>query len=329
MELPYSALDILTPRQFFLLATLYRHVDRWGEVDLSMEKLGELTGASRTTLWRDMTALEDNGLVDTRRTKRNFGKLHNNRYRLISPGFTAETSEVDKATEEDLLCFQPETSTAGQGSSNSYKTISLTTKSLVSNTSYYLEGGALERKKSMVNRWSDDDDIGGFGLLEGEVPSAQKSAPVSKRDPKTRHQRPQEEWTPVDVATEFAARAYAKVPGVPGMVNTRALWGALAANRKKFNITAVIELEVLEKFFGDERNITALKKAPKSAHGMFLNAITNFVASVTQDLGLEDAPVKIKAQPSSKDFIYASDGTEFDNSMFGRVELAEYEKSLK
>lgn len=327
MELPYSALDVLTPRQFFLLATLYRHVDRWGEVDLSMDKLGELTGTSRTTLWRDMSALEENGLVDTQRTKRNFGKLHHNKYRLISPCFPPETLEVDEKPVDDLPCFQPETSTAGQGSSNSHIANSHLTKSLVSNTSYYLEGVALERKK-MVNRWSDDDDnIGGFGLLEGEVSATHKGQTVSKRFPKTRNLRPQEEWTPMDVATEFSARVYARFKDIPGMVNTRALWGALAANRSKYNISAVIELEVMERFFGDERNLTALRKAPKSAHGMFLNAITNHLSDVVAKFDMEE-PEKAPAKPASSEFVYASDGTEFDNSMYGRIELAKYEKSL-
>lgn len=193
-----------------------------------------------------------------------------------------------------------------------------------------MEGEALKEEKNM-NKWKDDDDnLGGFGLLEGEVPAAQRGGQaVSKRFPKTRHLRPQDEWTPADVATEFAARVYAKFNDIPGMVNTRGLWGALAANRKKYNISAVIELEVMEKFFGDERNLTALRKTPKSAHGMFLNAITNQVSQVTADLGMVEKKTSAKKLTPSTEFVYASDGTEFDNSMSGRLEMAEYEKSIK
>jgi uncharacterized membrane protein len=323
MQLPDEALQ-LAPREFYLLAVMQSRVDRWGDIRLTMDEMTTLTGSSRTTLWRDISALETAGFIQKNRTKRNLGKLHKNIYRMVLPCFTPETL----SEEPEKIRFTTETSTAGQGSSNSHIVTTITTKSLVSNTSYYLEGDALEEEKNM-NKWKDDDDnLGGFGLLEGELPAAQKGGPtVSKRFPKTRHLRPQEEWTPVDVATEFASKVYAKFNDIPGMVNTRALWGALAANRKKYNTTAVLELEVMEKFLGDERNLTALRKAPKSAHGMFLNAITNYVGQVSADLGMVDKPVKQKLTPSTE-FVYASDGTEFDNSMSGRLELAEYEKSL-
>lgn len=326
MQIPDEALQ-LAPREFYLLALMRSKLDRWGEIHLTMDELTQLTGSSRTTLWRDVTSLESAGFILRTRTKRNLGKLHKNVYTIPKPGFTAETSEADG----DSLRFTTETSTAGQGNSNSgnsYKVIATSTKSLASNTSYYLEGEALEEEKNM-NKWKDDDDnLGGFGLLEGEVPAAQRGGQaVSKRFPKTRHLRPQEEWTPADVATEFASRVYSKFNDIPGMVNTRGLWGALAANRKKHNISAVIELEVMDKFFGDERNLTALRKAPKSAHGMFLNAITNQIGQVTADLGMTEKPAK--KLTSSTEYVYASDGTEFDNSMSGRLELAEYEKSIQ
>lgn len=176
----------------------------------------------------------------------------------------------------------------------------------------------------MVNKWTSEDDgfiLGDFG---SEFTPLKK---VSKRDPKTRHMRPQEEWTPADVASEFASRAYAKLRGIPGVINTKALWGALATNRKKYNITAVLELEALERFFADDRNFVALRKNPKSAHGMFLNAITSQLHSIEMDLDMEEKSEQ-DLTPSTE-FVYASDGTEFDNSMSGRLDRDAYEKSLK
>jgi hypothetical protein len=177
----------------------------------------------------------------------------------------------------------------------------------------------------MVNKWSDNDEgfiLGDFG---SEFTPLKK---MSKRDPKTRHLRPQEEWTPADVASEFSSRAYTKLRGIPGVINTKALWGALAANRKKYNITAVIELEALERFFADERNFVALRKNPKSAHGMFLNAITSQIHNIEMDLDMGQEPIEQEVA-SSTEFVYASDGTEFDNSMAGRLDRKEYEARLK
>ena len=170
----------------------------------------------------------------------------------------------------------------------------------------------------MVNKWSSENEGFILGDFSSEPSTTKK---ISKRDPKTRHQRPQEEWTPADVASEFASTVYGKIRGVPGIVNTKALWGALAANRKRFGVTAVIEIEAMERFFADDRTITALRNRPKDAHKMFLNAITNNMQNVTEDLSMD--------LTSSVEFVYASDGTEFDNSMSGRLERDDYEKSIK
>jgi hypothetical protein len=172
----------------------------------------------------------------------------------------------------------------------------------------------------MVNRWDSEDDGFILGDFSSE-PSIQKK--VSKRDPKTRYQRPQEEWTPADVASEFAARTYKALRGFPGVVNTRELWGALAVNRKKHLVSAVIELEVMDRFLSDERTLTTIRKFPKNAHRMFLNAISARMTDVLMDLDM-DEPLD-KQETSASEYVYASDGTEFDNSMAGRLELKAYE----
>jgi hypothetical protein len=97
---------------------------------------------------------------------------------------------------------------------------------------------------------------------------------------------------------------------------------ALAQNRKKFGVTAVQEMAALEKFFSDERNMATIRKFPKNSHGVFLNAITKFLAenvSVETAVAVEEETV----------YVYASDGKKFDNSMPGRASLARYEEKMK
>lgn len=264
-----------------------------------MEELAALTGSSRTTLWRALTSLVERGLVETTRTKRNFGKLYKNKYRLI----------------------KVETSTASY-SDNLTTSTTVTTK--VIHTSYVLGAAGPEEEEKMVNKWTDDDGgVGGVGLFDSELLPAQPK--VSKRDPKTRYQRPQEEWTAGDVASEFAYRVYQNVRGIPGLVNTQGLRGALSANRAKFGITANTEMELLEKFFGDSRNMATIKKFPKKTHGIFLNFITENIQSVTNPITIEDA----HAMAADIEQLVASDGRTFDKSITGRVALERYEKKLK
>jgi hypothetical protein len=122
------------------------------------------------------------------------------------------------------------------------------------------------------------------------------------------------------VASEFASRVYSKIPGVPGMVNTKRLAIALATNRKKYGTTAVLEVAAMDKFFSDARNIATLRKFPKNSHGVFLNAITYFAAESV------DTPV---VEEETTNYIYASDGKRFDNSMPGRAALERYEEKLR
>lgn len=312
----------LTPAELRLLLALRHLQNRWHEVNASMDELTTLTGYSRTTLWRAHAGLEAAGFIEATRTKRNFGFYAKNRY-VLKSGSVDETSLVS-------ACSTDETSTDNIDIQIITTTSTFSNKSIEAiNTSCLLGAAGTEegKKENMVNRWSEDDDnVGGFGLLEGEVPSTQKQKPMSKRDPKTRHMRPQDEWTAADVASEFSFRVYSKIRGIPGLVNTASLRGALAGNRSKFGITAVIEMEVMERFFADERNLNTIRKFPTSAVGMFLRAITTNVQQVVEDLGMEDAPVVDETPVAS--YVYASDGKAFDNSMPGRKSLERYEEKL-
>jgi uncharacterized membrane protein len=280
-----------------LLTALSDNRDRWGETRLTMEELGDITAMSRTTLWRALTVLSEKGLVETTRTKRNLGRLYKNRYRVI----------------------EFETSTAGQGSYNS-QLDTVTTDSHIKNTSYSFGAEGTE-EEPMVNKWKEEDEFMSFGLID-EAPPTQK---ISKADPKTRRLRPQEEWTALDVASEFSFRVYDNIRGIPGIVNTMNLRGALSRNRSKFAIDASIEMSIMDKFFADARNLHAIKRTPKNAIGIFLNYITNNITSARNEVTIEQA----LAMAEELEYLYASDGRKFDKSIAGRAALTRYEKKLK
>lgn len=308
------ALLELQPAQLRVFLAMCHLESRQGEVRASMETLGELTGYSRSSVHRAVEALAESGWIEVTRTKRNYGLLSENRYRLLrcSPHDTSKQKMLDEGR------VIGDTTTGVLITTKTTSKLSKTSK--LKNVSPAVKQGGEE--VAVVNRWSDDDDIGGVGKFEDEVIAGQPQPKVSKRSAQTRTLRPVEEWTANDVASEFASRVYAKVRGIPGLVNTRGLMGALATNRKKFGVTAVQEMGALEKFFADERNLATIRKFPKNAHGLFLNAITRFVAEHSEVL-----PAVVDT-PASSLYIYASDGRKFDNSMPGRAALERHEAKL-
>lgn len=309
----------LKARERSLLAVLESNQDRWGEVRLTMEELADRTEMSRTTLWRALARLTDAGYVETTRTKRNLGRLYKNVYKVLKVE-TSTAAVVSTKSETSKIVFEKsETSTAGQGnlSKPNYLT-TITTK--VNNTSYCL-GRTAPQEDEMVNKWSDgDDDLVGFGLIDEPV-----AVDKIKKIPKTRHQRPQSEWTANDVAAEFTARVYDQVRGIPGLVNTRNLGIAMSANRKKFGITADQEMTILEKFFVNEQNLLAIKRSPKKTQNIFLHFITQNITDVSNTVTIEQ---KV-ALEDQLEYIYASDGKKFLKSASGRQELKEYEEELR
>jgi hypothetical protein len=112
------------------------------------------------------------------------------------------------------------------------------------------------------------------------------------------------------------------------MINTSELRGALAAYRKRYNTNATIEMAVMEKFFGDARIWIEAKKAPHFAHKIFLREITKSTAEVLDELGMNDTS-PVSYQEEYDDYVYASDGKKFDNSIPGRVQLAKYEANIE
>lgn len=180
----------------------------------------------------------------------------------------------------------------------------------------------------MVNRWSDDDDsIGGFGLLEGEVPASQKKPAPSKRDARTRHQRPQQEWTPSDVAAEFSSQLYDRIRGIPGLINISKLAPILGKRRKDHGTNALIELEVLNMLMGDERRLADVKKEPHNAWRMYLKLLSTHGKQAIDNLGFDEEPGVDTVEAS--EYVYATDGKKFDNSMPGRKAMELYEEKLR
>ena len=189
------------------------------------------------------------------------------------------------------------------------------------------------KKEILVGKWNpeEDDNIAGVGRFDDEIAIAKAGKPVSKRDPKTRYLRPQHEWTAADVASEFSSRVYARVRGIPGLVKTEAVRGALSKWRKEHGITALIELEIMDMYFADERILVNAKKNPKFIVGSFLRMFTTHLDKALENLGLppitEEEPVV--ADSERRVYVYASDGKAFDNSLPGRKARDRYELSIK
>jgi len=303
----------LTPSELRTYLALRHLSDVSGLVKATMVELGEVTGYSRESIRLAVRELEGRGLVETHRTKRNLGKLYKNEYQLL---------QVDLA------------STAVYTDSNSQQTM-LTTKAI--NTSYLLGADAPReakmKKEIILNKWSPDadDNIAGVGRFDNEIAIAREGTKVSKRDPKTRYLRPEAEWTAADVASEFSSRVYARVRGIPGLVNTANVRGALSKWRKEHGITALIELEIMDMFFADERILINAKKNPKFIVGSYLRMFTTHLDKALENLGM---PPITEEQPTVADserrvYVYASDGKAFDNSLPGRKARDRYELSIK
>jgi hypothetical protein len=294
-----------------------------------MEDLGSLTALSRPTLSRAVSGLISKGFIEVIRTKRNLGRLSYNRYQLL-PCITDETLKSSPCITGDTPTDEPISNTS------THKPIS---------TMYNLNSHVREshgRYKEVVvasEKWrpkgedrSGDDDIGGIGLFDSEVPAVHKAkVSVDKRDPKTRGRRSQEEWTPADVAVEFSYQLCKKYPYLPGLLKTSELRGALASNRKKYGVTALVELEILRMFIGDPSKHGNAEGQPHFLYKRFLRMFTTHMDKALTNLGMpsRNQLAGIVEDTPSEEFVYASDGREFDNSIPGRRAMERYEEKLR
>ena len=292
---------------------------------VSMESLASHTQSSEESVRRSLRSLESKHLIATTRTKRNLGKLSYNEYTLIAP------------SHKNVGLSEPPHNLPAHKNVGSTADIDITISNDIEvnkTTSYLVPKGTKRRRDFiLVNRWPDEDDaIAGFGLFDNEVASKSPSAKVSKRDPKTRSLRPQEEWTAADVASEFASRLYKAIPGVPNIVNTGNVRGALSKMRKQYDSNALIELEVMKMFFEDPWVQSQGRDKPAYLAGRFLKMFANNFDQALQNLGLpprQGPSEKAVSSTPRVQFLYASDGEQFDNSMPGRLALERYEESLR
>lgn len=313
MELDPAILLVLDPKELRTFLALHQLADRKGVIDASMVVLGELTGYTRESLRLAIRGLEKRSLVATLRKKRNGGKLSRNVYTLYPCQENLASTGDSNISKPGKKIFLYD-----MNSNNSH--VTMPAKKEI----------AMEKWKPRGEDTSGDDEIGGVGLFDDEKPAAVKhKLSTDKRDPKTRGRRPQEEWTPADIAVEFSYQLAKKYPYLPGLLNTGQLRGALAKNRKQFGITAVIELEILRMFMADESKHRI--DQPQLIYKFFLRMFTTHMDKALANLGMptrrelsgvvDDEPVEM--------YVYASDGRAFDNSMFGRKQLDKYESKLK
>jgi predicted transcriptional regulator len=293
-----------------------------------MDELARYAQSSEESIRRALRKLESVGLLKVERTKRNFGKLHKNVYHLISPSHknVDEKSVIHK--NEDEVIHKNVGSTGD---------IDIAINNHIENktTSYFRCEPAPRKKKVVIvgRGWQDDDmELAGVGLFDDEVPSSQKQAPVSKRSSKTRTQRPQEEWTALDTAAEFMSKIYDKLPGISVPINTLQLQKIIAKNRKEYDLTPIIELELMRLFFDDYWFKNKARFNPQYIKASFLKFYNSHLPVALENLGLDSN----KSVPESEVFsdkpaetVYASDGTPFDNSMPGRKDLELYEAQLR
>jgi hypothetical protein len=328
LELPDHLLDIgLTPNSLYLIATLKRYENRWGTIELSIEQLSEFTKWSQATVKRELNTIKSLSLLIVTRKKRNGGKYHYNIYQLNLPQLTSEPLSSPELNCEPLTSSKtnsPEITSELSTVSFSTNIVTKQTSNNQLSTTYLIETSqGMKERIAMVNKWNEgDDDIAGVGLFEDEkLPAAQK---INKRDSKTRHWRPQEDWSAADVATEYSLRLNKKIIGVPNLVSVARLTPILAKYRKQLGTNALLELKIMDMFFADERNIVALRKDVSKAIPFFLNSLK--VDMIKAQDALKSTQVDSKR---SSGYVYASDGTAFDDSMGGRKNLNKYEKELQ
>jgi hypothetical protein len=284
-----------------------------GISDISTEELKSQTGYSTETLRRAFRALEALEVIVTERTKKSYSHVYSNRYSNNRYHIKLWSSVVGSSSDT--------------GSSN-YNTVVKTVGK--EDTAYLLMPQAAELEVVKMVRWKndDDDEVGGFGLFEEEQQEkvASKVKPADKRDPKTRGRRPVEDWTVYDVASEFSFRLGRKFPYSPGLVNVRAISGALRQWRNSHGITPTVEMEIMNSFFSDDRNYLGADKNPEQVHKWYLRMFKTQMSDTLLDFGIsDDNPDSTKPA----EFVYASDGKRFDNSNFGRRERDRYETSLE
>ena len=335
MNIPDEAFgEGLSDFEFRLLAVLCRLTGDSGQVHESIDNLGMLAGgASRSTVKRALKSLKAQGLVQKWRSKRANGYWGPNIYIVGGAAMTPPGGSLVDPRFEPAGGSTGEPSSlgqvVGQVASHDYKVSELN-----SIGKYFVLPGMRsahtekEGPKMSFNRnWDDGEDIAGFGLLESDTPPP---VAVSKADPKTRWKRPQEEWTPADVAAEFSYLVSQKFPWAPGATNQAQLRGALSKYRKDHGTSAVIELELLRMFLADDRNWKDMGDRTDQVYRVYLKMFQTSLIKAYDNLGIPRPKAAGTPVVQSVGKIVSSDGLrEYDNTIQGRAFMKAYEERIK
>ena len=318
-----------------------------------MDDLASLLGVSRRTILRAVALLKSEGLLTTtRNTWRKGYDAPHTYYVTYSGRYPQPEADVTAAAATEQSCSSTEQPVVEELRSSPTRNMSKSSCLSVTNTilgrlrhpkrAQSARGGAITLPK-----WQEDDDIsGGFGLLPEDL--APKAKSPSARSTKNRGHRPLATWTPADVAAEFILRLEQEMPRLRGVVPITRSGIILAAMRKRKGTTPEIEMQMLDIWFGDTRNLQGLGSKPDAAFQRWLGAWARLMPRALDNLGLPplNAPLDAshasqrgsKAAPvpgsspapaeAPRDVLMSSDGIEFPNSIAGRSLLAKYEARL-
>lgn len=314
MKLPDELLEAeLTHYQFRLLVVLYHLADRKGVIETSVGHLAALTKVTaQSHVKASLKALEDAGYLVATRRKRNRGLYTTSQYTLCGP-LERLTSIGSSEPLQRLTTHEPDGLVLLPNSHIVNK--------LISNENIKIQKVSEETmNKSWRQEQQQDEQVGGIGKFAEESP---RSTP-SKKDTKTRGKRPQAEWTVRDVAAEFSFLVGRKFPWLPGTVNVNHLAGALGKMRKEYQTTALVEMEILKMFMVDEKNFKDVGDEAPHLYKRYLAMFRTHMNKARENVGLTN-PV----DDEEEQFVYASDGRRFDNTIVGRKYLERHEGKIR
>ena len=104
------------------------------------------------------------------------------------------------------------------------------------------------------------------------------------------------------------------------MINISKLAPVIGKYRKQYGTTALYELRVLDILLNDARKLDLVKKEPHNAWKMYLRMLATEGPKIVNDSHQEE---------EREEFLFASDGRKFDNSIPGRLALKEHEEELR
>jgi hypothetical protein len=322
--------DVTKPAHFKVGVALYQLANMVGEVRVSTKDLSDFCHLSESTLTRAFRDLEALGYLTTERSRKGFNRFSFNVYKMKLEAIV-ESKQVEKVNglwakglnvvETSLDSDTSRPLNLSDGSKSQDVFLSLTDehstgdtvidKPLVSNVS---------KKGIEILRISTPT-----GSPEKKSSSEKKSKAkptklsMDPRDCRTRARRPVEGWTTWDVAAEFAERLAKRYPLKPLLINQKTLASALLPMRSKYNSNAKVEMILLEQFFGDRSDLKRVVDQPQKIIGTFLNTFKTDLEKVLKIVERED---------DEDSYLFADDGTRFENTMRGLMCVRRHNQSL-